>query len=71
MKRTSIVMVVVLLHAGCAHPDPVQVHPFPPDGSAIPILPPELKMPPWWPQGVPPPVKAPAWMTYPDTWREA
>ncbi len=70
MKRTSLLVVAALLHASCAHPDAVQVHPFPPDGRAIPLLPPELELPPWWPKDVPAPVKEPLWMTYPLAWRE-
>jgi hypothetical protein len=71
MKGTCVVVVAALLHAGCAHPAPLETHPFPPDGTAIPLLPPVLTLPPWWPAGKPPPATEPLWMTYPPAWREA
>jgi hypothetical protein len=72
MKRTSLVVVAVLLQASCAHhvTQPAGI-PFPPSGEAIPLLPPEVDLPSWWPKGVPAPAKEPLWMTYPETWREA
>jgi hypothetical protein len=72
VKRTSAVVIVALLHASCAHHvAPVDGIPFPPDGTAVPLLPPALELPHWWPKGVPAPTKEPLWMTYPETWREA
>lgn len=71
-RRTALVVVAALLHASCAHhvARPAGI-PFPPSGDAVPLLPPTLTLPPWWPRGVPPPKTEPLWMTYPDAWREA
>jgi hypothetical protein len=71
MKRTSAVVIAALLHASCAHHAAPAGSPFPPDGSPIPLLPPAMELPHWWPRGVPAPAKEPLWMTYPETWREA
>jgi hypothetical protein len=71
VKRTSAVVIAALLHASCAHHAAPAGVPFPSDGSAIPLLPPALELPHWWPKGVPAPTKEPLWMTYPETWREA
>ena len=72
MKRTALVVIGAMLHASCAPvAKPVDAIPFPPSGEAVPLLPPALKLPSWWPKDVPPPAKEPLWMTYPASWRDA
>jgi hypothetical protein len=66
-----LVLVVAILHASCAPVTKPDGIPFPPSGEAIPLLPPALQLPPWWPKDVPPPKTEPLWMTYPPAWREA